>query len=87
MIAEMKKYLILMKSLSRFGRNTLDVLLMLDELERLNVVVYFETEDIYSNDPRVKKYITMAAAAYQEESRQKVKLSNGVFARAVSMDI
>lgn len=33
--------------------------------------VYFETEDIWSNDPRVKKYITMAAAAYQEESRQK----------------
>ncbi len=56
--------LILMKSLSRFGRNTLDVLLMLDELSKLNVVVYFETEDIYSNDPRTKKYITMAAAAY-----------------------
>lgn len=63
--------LILMKSLSRFGRNTLDVLLMLDELSKLNVVVYFETEDIWPNDPRVKKYITMAAAAYQEESRQK----------------
>ncbi len=63
--------LILMKSLSRFGRNTLDVLLMLDELSKLNVVVYFETENIWSNDPRVKKYITMAAAAYQEESRQK----------------
>ncbi len=63
--------LILMKSLSRFGRNTLDVLLMLDELLKLNIIVYFETEDIWSNDPRVKKYITMAAAAYQEESRQK----------------
>ncbi|WP_368489228.1 recombinase family protein [Clostridium sp. BJN0013] len=63
--------LVLMKSLSRFGRNTLDVLLMLDELSKLNIVVYFETENIYSNDSRVKKYITMAAAAYQEESRQK----------------
>ncbi|QAT42327.1 recombinase family protein [Aminipila luticellarii] len=63
--------LILMKSLSRFGRNTLDVLLMLDELSKLNVVAYFETENIWSNDPRVKKYITMVAAAYQEESRQK----------------
>lgn len=63
--------LILMKSLSRLGRNTLDVLLMLDELSKLNVAVYFETEDIWSNDPRVKKYITMAAATYQEESRQK----------------
>jgi len=63
--------LILMKSLSRFGRNTLNVLLMLDELSKLNVVVYFETEDICSNDVRVKKYITMIAAAYQEESRQK----------------
>lgn len=63
--------LILMKSLSRFGRNTLDVLLMLNELSKLNVAIYFEIEDIWSNDPRVKKYITMAAAAYQEESRQK----------------
>jgi site-specific DNA recombinase len=63
--------LILMKSLSRFGRNILDVLFMLNELSKLNVIVYFETEDIWSNDSRVKKYITMAAAAYQEESRQK----------------
>lgn len=63
--------LILMKSLSRFGRNTLDVLLMLNELSKLNVAVYFEIEDVWSNDPRVKKYITVAAAAYQEESRQK----------------
>lgn len=50
-----KVNLILMKSLSRFGRNTLDVLLMLDELSKFNVVTYFETEDIYSNDPRIKK--------------------------------
>lgn len=63
--------LILMKSLSRFGRNTLDVLLMLDELTKSNVVVYFGTENIYSNEPRVKKYITMIAVAYKEESRQK----------------
>jgi site-specific DNA recombinase len=63
--------LILMKSLSRFRRNTLDVLLMLDELSKLNAVVYFEAEDICSNNARIKKYITMAAAAYQEESRQK----------------
>lgn len=63
--------LILMKSLSCFGRNTLYVLFMLNELSKLNVVVYFETEDIWFNDPRVKKYMTMAAVAYQEESRQK----------------
>lgn len=66
-----KVNLILMKSLSRFGRNTLDVLLMLDELSKLNVVVCFETENICSADVRVKKYIPMVAAAYQEESRQK----------------
>ncbi len=41
--------LILMKSLSCFGCNTLNVLLMLDELSNLNVVVYFETEAIWSN--------------------------------------
>ena len=47
------------------------MLLILDELSKLNVAVYFETEDICPNDVRVKKYITMVAAAYQEESRQK----------------
>ena len=49
----------------------MNVLLMLNELSKLNVVIYFETENIYSNDPQAKKYITMVAAAYQEESRQK----------------
>jgi site-specific DNA recombinase len=44
---------------------------MLDKLSKLNVVVYIKTEAIWSNDPRIKKYITMTAAAYQEESRLK----------------
>lgn len=58
--------LILMKFLSRFGRNILDVLLMLEELPKLNVVVYFETEDIYSNDPRVKKYFGISRVLHIE---------------------
>jgi site-specific DNA recombinase len=74
-----------MKSLSRYGRNTLDVLLMLlDELSKLNVV-YFETEDIRLDDTQVKKYIIIAMAAYQEESRQKSEaIKSGVFIRTVS---
>ena len=75
--------LILMKSLSRFGRNTLDVLLMLDELSKLNVVVYFETEDIWSNDPRVKSILLWQLRLIRKKVDRKVKLSNGASVRVV----
>lgn len=39
--------LILTKSFSRFGRNTLDMLKTIRELRRLNVDVYFERENVW----------------------------------------
>ncbi|MBU3145798.1 recombinase family protein [Clostridium sp. CF012] len=36
--------IILTKSISRFGRNTLDTLKALNELENLGIDVYFENE-------------------------------------------
>lgn len=63
--------LILTKSISRFSRNICDTLLMLNELSNLNVVVYFEMEGIHTNEKKFRQYISMAAAAAQEESRSK----------------
>ena len=45
--------LILTKSLSRFGRNTVDVLSTINEMRYLNVEIYFEKENLYSSDRKV----------------------------------
>lgn len=42
--------LILEKSISRFGRNTLDVLHSLRELHSLGIEVYFEQENMWLNE-------------------------------------
>lgn len=63
--------LILIKSVSRFGRNTLPFLRSLNELSRRNVVVYFEMEDIYTDDPDMQVTIATIAAIAQSESEHK----------------
>ena len=53
MIAQCRKKridLILTKSISRFGRNTLDMLRSLRDLRGLGVEVYFEQEDTWLNE-------------------------------------
>lgn len=53
MIAQCRKKridLILTKSISRFGRNTLDMLRSLRDLRGLGVEVYFEQEDMRLNE-------------------------------------
>ena len=52
MIAQCRKKgidMILTKSISRFGRNTLDMLRSLRDLRSLDVEVYFEQEDMWLN--------------------------------------
>jgi len=63
--------LILTKSMSRFGRNTLDALNILNRLLKLDVEVRFEMEGIHTRDKRVIQAITGAAAYAQEESHVK----------------
>jgi len=63
--------LILTKSMSRFGRNTLDTFLLLDRLLKLDVEVRFELEGICTKDKRVLEAIAGAAAFAQDESRAK----------------
>jgi site-specific DNA recombinase len=63
--------LILTKSITRFGRNTLDVLNCLREMKLLGVDVYFEIEKHFLSNPRSELLMTVLTAISQEESRQK----------------
>ncbi len=63
--------LILTKSITRFGRNTLDVLNCFRELKQLGVDVYFEIEKLFLSNPRSELLMTILTAISQEESRQK----------------
>ena len=50
--------LILTKSISRFGRNTLDELRVFQDLRALGVDVYFEQENLWLHDQQVQMLIT-----------------------------
>ena len=60
--------LILVKSFSRLGRNTLDMLQALRELRDLGVDVYFEEENLWLHDERMEMLITVFCALAQNES-------------------
>lgn len=61
--------LILTKSISRFGRNTVDIINTVRELRDVNVAVYFEKENLYSDDPKMDFFLTLVSSIAQEESR------------------
>lgn len=63
-----KADLILVKSFSRLGRNTLDMLRSLRELKNLGVDVYFEEENLWLHDERMEMLITVFCAFAQSES-------------------
>lgn len=60
--------LILTKSISRFGRNTLDELKTLQDLRAFGVDVYFEQENLWLHDQQVQMLITLYCALAQNES-------------------
>lgn len=60
--------LILVKSFSRLGRNTLDMLQALRELRDLGVDVYFEEENLWLHDEHMEMLITVFCAFVQSES-------------------
>lgn len=60
--------MIITKSLSRFGRNTLDCLKSLRELKALNVDVFFEKEQIHSLTSQGEVLISLISAVAQTES-------------------
>lgn len=66
---EQKIDLILTKSVSRFSRNSKDLLEIVDRLKELGTTVYFEREKINTSELKNKFYLTALAAIAQEESR------------------
>ena len=63
--------LILVKSISRLGRNTLQFLNACEELKALNVDVLFEVEKLYLHNPKAVRLLTIYASVYQNESEVK----------------
>lgn len=66
--------LILVKSISRMGRNTVQFLQACTELNQLGVDVYFEVEKLYIHDPKAVRLLTIYASLYQNESQSKSDL-------------
>lgn len=60
--------MIIVKSISRFARNTLDVIKITRKLREINVDVYFEEQGIHSIDPTSEFYITIYGSIAQSES-------------------
>ena len=60
--------LILTKSMSRFGRNTQDMLKTLYELFNLDVKVYFEKENLNNYNKEMRTTMEIYAGFVQEES-------------------
>ena len=62
--------LILTKSISRFGRNTLDMLQSLQELRSLGVDVYFEQENMRLSGQQIQVLLAAYCAFAQAESEE-----------------
>jgi len=60
---------VLVKSISRFARNTVDALNYIRELKELGISVYFENENIDTLTPGGEVLITILAAMAEQESR------------------
>jgi len=78
--------LIITKSISRFGRNTVDILSNIRELRKYNVDVFFEAENMFASDSSSELLLSLISAVAQEDSASKsqnirigieYKLTNG----------
>lgn len=61
--------LVLVKSISRFARDTVDTLQVIRRLKQLGIDVYFEREKIHSMSDDGELLLTLLASFAQEESR------------------
>lgn len=66
--------LILVKSISRMGRNTVQFLQACTELNDIGVDVYFEVEKLHINNPQAVRMLTIYASLYQNERESKSAL-------------
>ncbi len=60
---------ILVKSVSRFARNLIDLLTLVRQLRKINVEVYFEQQEMSSLDTACDQMITLFAEFAEEEAR------------------
>ncbi len=60
--------IILVKSISRFARNIIDLLTIVRELRNKGIEIYFESQNISSLDTKCDQMITMFAEFAQEEA-------------------
>jgi len=80
--------LILVKQMSRFGRNTINTLQAIYELRGLGVEIWFENDDIFGSNPRLDFMLTMLSGLAQEEARQQsLRVSSGIRERMESGNI
>ena len=63
--------MIMVKSISRMGRNTLQFLQVCNELNELKIDVYFEVEKLHINNPWTVRIMTIYVSLYQNESESK----------------
>ena len=71
--------LIITKSISRFSRNTVDSIRLIQELKNKNVEVFFEKENMSTFDPKIELIMTILSGMAEEESRsisENVKWGN-----------
>lgn len=60
--------MIIVKSISRFARNTLDCISITRKLREIGVDVYFEEQNLHSIDPASEFYISIYGSVAQSES-------------------
>lgn len=81
--------LILIKSISRLSRNTVDLLIIVRELKLIGVEIFFEKESLSSFDPKCEMLLSILASLAQEKSHNLSenikwgilrKMENGDFA-------
>lgn len=71
--------LIITKSISRFGRNTVDILSNIRELKKHGVEVFFELENLWTFDSTSELMLSVVSAIAQEDSASKsqnIRLGN-----------
>ena len=62
---------IITKSISRFGRNTVDTLNAVRELKELNIDIYFDKENIHTINSEGELLITLLSATAQQTSQSQ----------------
>ena len=80
--------IILVKSMSRFARNTLLTIQTLEELKKLGISVQFEKEQIDTGAPYSEMLLTIMASFAQEESRNiSERVKKGLRMRALNGEV